>query len=144
MRLSGRQARQREGARGVRPRLEARANGPLCCGGPVLGFMARMQHYDGATRLLDVASSLDVALCFASSRHDEVTGVVYSYRVNLDMRVSIGEHPDGQEPETDRCRGGRPLLVMPWGYEPRIVAQHGAFIMASLDGSLADPNLFMS
>lgn len=57
-----------------------------------------MQHYDGATRLLDVASSLDVALCFASSRHDEVTGVVYSYRVNLDMRVSIGEQPDGQEP----------------------------------------------
>lgn len=104
--------------------------------------MARMQHYDGATRLLDVASSLDVALCFASSRHDEVTGVVYSYRVNLDMRVSIGEQSDGQEPETDRCRGGRPLLVMPWGYEPRIVAQHGAFIMTSLDGSLADSNLF--
>lgn len=70
--------------------------------------MARMQHYDGATRLLDAASSLDVALCFASSRHDEVTGVVYSYRVNLDMRVSIGEQPDGQEPEADRCRGGRP------------------------------------
>ena len=74
--------------------------------------MARMQHYGGATRLLDVASSLDVALCFASSRHDEVTGVVYSYRVNLDMRVSIGEQPDGQEPDwyelTDRSRGGRP------------------------------------
>ena len=75
-------------------------------------FMARMQHYDGATRLLDAASSLDVALCFASSRHDEVTGVVYSYRVNSDMRVSIGEQPDGREPDwyelTDRCRGGRP------------------------------------
>lgn len=106
--------------------------------------MACMRHYDGATRLLDVASSLDVALCFASSRHGEVTGVVYSYRVNSDMRVSIGEQPDGQEPETDRCRGGRPLLVMPWSYEPRIVAQHGAFIMTSLDGSLADSNLFMS
>ena len=109
-----------------------------------MGFMARMQHYDGATRLLDAASSLDVALCFASSRHGEVTGVVYSYRVNLDMRVSIGEQPDGQEPEADRCRGGRPLLVIPWGYEPRIVVQHGAFIMTLLDGSLADPNLFMS
>ena len=106
--------------------------------------MARMQHYDGATRLLDAASSLDVALCFASSRHDEVTGVVYSYRVNLDMCVSIGEQPDSQEPEADRCRGGRSLLVIPWGYEPRIVAQHGAFIMASLDGSLADSIVFMS
>lgn len=74
----------------------------------LLGFMARVQHYDGATRLLDMASSLDVAHCFASSRHDEMTGVVYSYRVNPDMRVSIGEQPDGQEPETDRCRGGRP------------------------------------
>lgn len=57
---------------------------------------------------------------------------------------ATGEQPDGQEPETDHCRGGRPLLVMPWGYEPRIVAQHGAFIMTSLDGSLADSNLFMS
>ena len=74
----------------------------------MLGFMARMQHCDGATRLLDVASGLDVALCFASSRHDEVTGVVHSYRVNPDMRVSIGEQPDGQESETVRCRGGRP------------------------------------
>ena len=109
-----------------------------------MGFMVRMRHYNGATRLLDAASSLDVALCFASSRHDAVTGVVYSYRVNLDMRVSIGEQPDGQEPEADCCRGGRPLLVIPWGYEPRIVAQHGAFIMTSLDGSLADLNLFMS
>lgn len=110
--------------------------------------MARMQHYDGATRLLDVASSLDVAHCFASSRHDEVTGVVYPYRVNPDMRVSIGEQPDGRELDwyelTDRCRGGRPLLVIPRGHEPRIVVQHGAFIMTSLDGSLADPNLFMS
>ena len=63
------------------------------------------------------------------------------------MRVSIGEQPDGQEPDwyelTDRCRGGRPLLVKPQSYEPRIVVQHGAFIMTSLDGSLADPNLFM-
>lgn len=110
--------------------------------------MACMRHYDGATRLLDVASSLDVALCFASSRHDEVTGVVYSYRVNSDMRVSIGEQPDGQEPDwyelIGRCRGGRPLLVKPQGYEPRVVVQHGAFIMTSLDGSLADSNLFMS
>lgn len=77
-----------------------------------MGFMARMQHFGGATRLPDVASSLDVALCFASSRHDEAAGVVHSYRVNLDMRVSIGEQPDGQEPDwyelTDRCRGGRP------------------------------------
>ena len=91
---------------------EARANGPLRCGGSVLEFMARMQHYGGATRLLDVTSSLDVALYFASSGHDEVAGVVYSYRVNPDMRVSIGEQPDGQEPDwyelTDRCRGGRP------------------------------------
>ena len=126
---------------------EARANGPLRCGGSVLEFMARMQHYGGATRLLDVTSSLDVALYFASSGHDEVAGVVYSYRVNPDMRVSIGEQPDGQEPDwyelTDRCRGGRPLLVKPQSYEPRIVVQHGAFIMTSLDGSLADPNLFM-
>ena len=148
MRSSGRQARHREGARGVRPRLEARANGPLHCGGSVLEFMARMQHFGGATRLLDVTTSLDVALYFASFRHDEVAGFVYSYRVNPDMRVSIGEQPDGQEPDwyelTDRCRGGRPLLVIPWGYEPRIVVQHGAFIMTSLDGSLADPNLFMS
>lgn len=126
---------------------EARANGPLRCGGSVLEFMARMQHYGGATRLLDVTSSLDVALYFASSGHDEVAGVVYSYRVNPDMRVSIGEQPDGQEPDwyelTDRCRGGRPLLVKPQSYEPRIVVQHGAFIMTSLDGSLAAPNLFM-
>lgn len=33
--------------------------------------------------------------------------------------------------------------MIPWGYEPRIVVQHGAFIMTSLDGSLADPNLFL-
>lgn len=33
--------------------------------------------------------------------------------------------------------------MIPWDYEPRIVVQHGAFIMTSLDGSLADPNLFM-
>ena len=109
--------------------------------------MALMQHYGGATRLLDAASGFDVALCFALSRHDEVTGVVYSCRVNPDMRVSIGEQSDGREPDwyelADRCRGG-PLLVIPWGYEPRIVAQHEAFIMTSLDGSLADPNLFMS
>ena len=42
---------------------------------------------------------------------DEAAGVVYPYRVNPDMRVSIGEQPDGQEPDwyelTDRCRGGR-------------------------------------
>ena len=125
---------------------EARANGPLRCGGSVLEFMARMQHYGGATRLLDVTSSSDVALYFASSKYDEVAGIVYSYRVNPDMRVSIGEQPDGREPVwyelTDRCRGGRPLLVKPRGYEPRIVVQHGAFIMTSLDGSLAEPNLF--
>lgn len=125
---------------------EARANGPLRCGGSVLEFMARMQHHGGATRLLDVTSSLDVALFFASSRHDEVAGIVYSYRVNPDMRVSIGEQPGG-EPDwyelTDRCRGGRPLLVVPRGYESRIVVQHGAFIMTSLAGSLASPNLFM-
>ena len=100
-----------------------------------------MQHYDGATRLFDVTSSLDVALYFAASGHGELAGVVYSYRVNPDMRVSIGEQPDGREPDwcelTDRCRGGRPLLVKPQGYEPRIVAQHGAFVMTSLDGSLA-------
>lgn len=111
-------------------------------------FMACIQHFGGATRLLDVTSSLDVALYFASSRHDKVAGVVYSYRVNPDMRVSIGEQPNGQDPDwydlTDRCRGGRPLLVKPRSYEPRIVVQHGAFIMTSLDGSLADPNLFMS
>lgn len=127
---------------------EARANGPLRCGGSVLAFMARMQHYGGATRLLDVTSSSDVALYFASTGHDEVAGVVHSYRVNPDMRISIGEQPDGQEPDwselIDRCRGGRPLLVKPQSNEPRIVAQHGAFIMTSLDGSLADPNLFMS
>lgn len=70
---------------------EARANGPLRCGGSVLEFMARMQHYGGATRLLDVTSSSDVALYFASSKYDEVAGIVYSYRVNPDMRVSIGE-----------------------------------------------------
>ena len=77
-----------------------------------MGLMARMQHYDGATRLLDVTSSSDVALYFASSKYDEVAGIVYSYRVNPDMRVSIGEQPDGREPDwyelTDRCRGGRP------------------------------------
>lgn len=71
-----------------------------------------MQHYGGSMRLLDVASSLDVALYLASSRHSEVTGVVYSYRANLDMRVSIGEQPDGQKPDwyelIDRCRGGHP------------------------------------
>ncbi len=126
---------------------EARANGLLRCGGSVLEFMACMQHFGGATRLLDVTSSLDVALYFASSRHDKVAGVVYSYRVNPDMRVSIGEQPNGQDPDwydlTDRCRGGRPLLVKPRSYEPRIVVQHGAFIMTSLDGSLADPNLFI-
>lgn len=91
---------------------EARANGLLRCGGSVLEFMACMQHFGGATRLLDVTSSLDVALYFASSRHDKVAGVVYSYRVNPDMRVSIGEQPNGQDPDwydlTDRCRGGRP------------------------------------
>ncbi len=32
--------------------------------------------------------------------------------------------------------------MKPRGYEPRIVVQHGAFIMTSLDGSLAEPNLF--
>lgn len=57
---------------------EARANGLLRCGGSVLEFMACMQHFGGATRLLDVTSSLDVALYFASSRHDKVAGVVYS------------------------------------------------------------------
>lgn len=76
-----------------------------------------------------MTSSSDVALYFASSKYDEVAGIVYSYRVNPDMRVSIGEQPDGREPDwyelTDRCRGGRPLLVKPRGYEPRIVVQHG-------------------
>lgn len=96
-----------------RPRLEARTNGSLCCSGSVLGLMARMQHYGGARRrLFDAASSLDVAHCFALSRHDEVTGVVYSCRVNPDMRVSIGEQSDGREPDwyelADRCRGGPP------------------------------------
>lgn len=77
-----------------------------------------------------------------------MTGVVYSYRVDPDMRVSIGEQPDGQGPDwcelTDRCRDGRSLLVKSRGYEPRIVMQRGAFIMTLLDGLLADPNLFMS
>ncbi len=59
------------------------------------------------------------------------------------MRVSIGEQPNGQDPDwydlTDRCRGGRPLLVKPRSYEPRIVVQHGAFIMTSLDGLVGGP-----
>ena len=71
-----------------------------------------MQHYGGATCLLDVAASLDVALYFSSSRYDKVTDVVCSYRANPDMRASIGEQPDGQRSDwyelIDRYRGGHP------------------------------------
>ena len=44
---------------------------------------------DTVIALVDVTSSLDVAHCFALSGYGEVTGVVYFYRVNLIMRVSI-------------------------------------------------------
>lgn len=75
-----------------------------------LELVVRMQHYDGATCLLDVTSSLDVALYFASSGHSEVTGVVYSCRVNPDMRVSIGERPDGREPDWYELTNEKPWL----------------------------------
>lgn len=51
-------------------------------GGSVVEFMARMQHYGGATRFLDVTSNPLAALYFASGGDPRVAGVVFRYRIN--------------------------------------------------------------
>ncbi len=111
----------------------------------VVEFMARLQHYGGATRLLDVTTDWRVALYFACASHPSRTGIVLAYRVNPDNRIKLaGPSADSCDwgKLLSQCEDERLLLVEPAPYDKRIAAQHGAFIMTALGGTLAEPTIF--
>lgn len=110
------------------------------CGGSRLEFMIQLQHFGGATRLLDVTRDPFVALFFALG-DDKCDGVVYRYAIHRSCYASpetVNEWYD----VVDASNAGRPLLFSPKGVNERIKAQSAAFLTSVLDASLSEASVF--
>lgn len=106
-----------------------------------VGFMARVQHYGGATRLLDVSYNPLVALYFSLSNKDQ-TGVVYRYLISSECTVSADDGLVLWRDLLAKGESGRPVLYNPLPWDRRIEVQEGAFLTTSLPGFLSDPTIF--
>ncbi len=119
----------------------AKVNALLDDGDSVLDFMVRLQHYGGATRLLDVTYDPFVALYFASGSPNQTPGVIFRYRINPDRVLDV----DGGalwEDVIEKGTGGRVVLVRPLKLDRRIVVQSGAFVATKLERELSASNVF--
>lgn len=104
-------------------------------------FMAKLQHYGGVTRLLDVSRDPLVAFYFSLGCMDE-TGVIFRYFISPEC-VITGEN--GVTLWRDLLNWGErnhPILYIPPSWGRRIEVQSGAFLTTSLLGQLSDPNIF--
>lgn len=110
--------------------------------GKIIELMAKLQHYGGPTRLLDVTSNPEIALFFASNGNVDRMGVIYQYRINQETTVDLNKQDYLWDGVLSSCEAGRPILVKPKPYDRRIEVQQGAFVLSRLSGSLADPNLY--
>ena len=108
----------------------------------IVEFMARLQHYGGATRFLDVTTDPLVALYFASGGDPRNTGIVYRYRINPERVYRLEKQTVEWNTLINLAKDGRPLHVIPRAYDRRIKVQSGSFLMTSLPDSLAVPNMF--
>jgi len=109
-------------------------------GGNRLGLMAAMQHYGGATRLLDVSLDPFIALWFASSNSGD-NGCVLRYDVNPSCHARAENIMTWSNIVDDRLRG-KPVLYSPKRSNERIKAQSSAFLLTVLDGTLANGSVF--
>lgn len=108
----------------------------------ILEFMSRLQHYGGSTRLLDVTHNPLIAAFFASSSHEDETGVIFRYRINPDNVIRIEDDDVTWEDMLNLREPGRPVLVEPQVWDKRIEAQKAAFVTLSLHGELSVPNFY--
>lgn len=108
----------------------------------ILEFMSKLQHYGGSTRLLDVTHDPLIAAFFASSGHEDETGVIFRYRINPNNVIRIGDDGVTWEDILNLKEAGRPVLVEPQVWDRRIEVQRGAFVTLSLRGKLSDPNFY--
>lgn len=108
----------------------------------ILEFMGRLQHYGGSTRLLDVTHNPLIAAFFASSGHEDETGVIFRYRINPDNVIRIEDDDVTWEDMLNLKEPGRPVLVEPQVWDKRIEAQKAAFVTLSLHGDLSVPNFY--
>lgn len=110
--------------------------------GETLEFMSKLQHYGGSTRLLDVTHDPLIAAYFASSSHEDETGVIFRYRINPDNVIRIEDDDVTWEDMLNLREPGRPVLVEPQVWDKRIEAQKAAFVTLSLHGELSVPNFY--
>lgn len=109
--------------------------------GGTVEFMALVQHYGGATRLLDVSHDPLVALYFALGDMNQ-TGTVFRYRISLECTVSPADGLTAWNDLLSRGEPGHPILYNPPDWDRRIAVQKGAFLTTTLPGFLSDPNIF--
>ncbi|MCC6099885.1 MAG: FRG domain-containing protein [Olsenella sp.] len=107
----------------------------------VLEFMTDVQHYGGATRLLDVTTDYNVALFFACRSCPGVMGNLLRYKVRPSRVLRQGSGATWGDIVGDPSRG-YPFLVETWLSNKRIRHQHGLFFTATLAGNLAEPGPF--
>lgn len=109
--------------------------------GDCLELMAQIQHYGGATRLLDVTHNPLVALYF-SLGDLSTTGVVHRWCIDPSCRVVIGNGSASWDDVLRKGEGGRPVLVCPPAWNRRMSVQSAAFITTVLANPLSETNIF--
>lgn len=110
------------------------------CGGSRLEFMIQLQHFGGATRLLDVTRDPFVALFFTLG-DDTCDGIVYRYAIHRSC-YAPPETVDGWDDVVDARNAGRPFLFSPKGVNERIKAQSAAFLTSVLFAPLSEASIF--
>lgn len=121
---------------------EARSQQLIGSNNGILEFMGKLQHYGGSTRLLDVTHDPLIAAFFASSSHEDETGVIFRYRINPNNVIRIGDDDVTWEDMLSLKEPGRPVLVEPQVWDRRLEVQRAAFVALSLHGKLSDPNFY--